>query len=69
MWQKQIIQKMTVFRSSFLQRKRETVVLANVSGKVLSMEVEHGTDSITVKLAVATIKTEIEKEDREETQE
>lgn len=43
----------------------EAVVLANVSGKVISMEAEHGAESITVKLAVATTKTEIERRDRE----
>lgn len=36
----------------------EAVVLANISGKVVGMETEHGTDSITVKLAVATAKAE-----------
>jgi AAA ATPase-like protein len=39
----------------------EAVVLANVSGKVISMEAEHGAEQITVKLAVATVKTELEK--------
>jgi inner membrane protein len=34
----------------------EAVVLANVSGKVISMEAEHGAEHITVKLAVATEK-------------
>jgi inner membrane protein len=34
----------------------EAVVLANVSGKVISMEAEHGAESITVKVAVATEK-------------
>jgi hypothetical protein len=34
----------------------EAVILANVSGKVVGMETEHGADSITVKLAVATNK-------------
>jgi inner membrane protein len=47
----------------------EAVVFANVSGKVISMESEPGVESITVKLAVATTKTEIEKGDREETRE
>jgi inner membrane protein len=36
----------------------EAVVLANVSGKVISMEAEHGAESIVVKLAVATSKGE-----------
>jgi inner membrane protein len=36
----------------------EAVVLANVSGKVISMEAEHGAESIVVKLAVATSKEE-----------
>jgi inner membrane protein len=31
----------------------EAVVLANVSGKVISMEAEHGAEQITVKLAIA----------------
>src|SRR6185369_10762664 len=31
----------------------ETVVLANVSGKVISMEAEHGAEQITVKLVIA----------------
>ncbi len=43
----------------------EAIILANVSGKVISMEAEHGAESIIVKLAVATTKTETEKEDRE----
>lgn len=34
----------------------EAIVLANVTGRVLSMEVEHGTEHIMVKLAVATSK-------------
>jgi hypothetical protein len=42
----------------------EVVILANVSGKVISMEEEHGAESIIVKLAVATMKTETEKGDR-----
>lgn len=36
----------------------EAVVLANVSGKVISMEAEHGAEHITVEIAVATSKTE-----------
>lgn len=36
----------------------EAIVLANVSGKVISMEAEHGAEQITVKLAVATSKEE-----------
>jgi hypothetical protein len=36
----------------------EAVVLANVSGKVISMEAEHGAEQITVKLAVAMSKEE-----------
>jgi hypothetical protein len=31
----------------------EAVVLANISGKVISMETEHGAEQITVKLAIA----------------
>jgi hypothetical protein len=34
----------------------EAIVLANVSGKVISMEAEHGAESIVVKLVVATSK-------------
>jgi len=36
----------------------ETVVFSTVTGTVIGMETEHGAESITVKLAVATRKTE-----------
>jgi len=42
----------------------ETVVFSTVTGTVIGMETEHGAESITVKLAVATSKTE--KGDREQ---
>jgi inner membrane protein len=43
----------------------ETVVFSTVTGTVIGMETEHGAESIIVKLAVATIKTERGDRDRE----
>lgn len=46
-------EKLRTLADRAMKLESEAVVLANISGKVISMETEHGAEQITVKLAIA----------------